>query len=44
MLFLEAHVQVQALGKSLHLKQPLRAEGSEQTEPSAHQVGLCELQ
>lgn len=26
MLFLEAHVQVQALDKSLHLKQPLKAE------------------
>lgn len=31
MLLLEARVQVQALDKSLHLKQPLRAEGLGQT-------------
>lgn len=44
MLFLEARVQVQALDKSLHLKQPLRAEGLEQTELSGNQVGVQELQ
>lgn len=44
MLFLEAHVQVQALDKSLHWKQPLRAEGLEQTELSGHQAGPHTLQ